>query len=69
MPAGGAAAEVAAALEPRTDDEQLAVGVTVHAAMALDGLERAAKEAMGAAAGGAAAAAAASVPAGTRDEL
>ena len=51
------------------DDEQLAVGVAVHAAMALDGLERAAKEAMGAAAGGAAAAAAASVPAGTRDEL
>lgn len=49
------------------DDEQLAVGAAVHAAMALDGLERAAAAAKAreAAAAGAASASAA----GTRDEL
>lgn len=43
------------------DDDQLAVGAAVHAAMALDGLERAAKAA--------GAVASASISAGTRDEL
>lgn len=47
------------------DDEQLAVGVAVHAAMALDGLERAAAAKAREAAAGAASVSAA----GTRDEL
>ena len=45
------------------DDEQLAVGAAVHAAMALDGLERTAAAARAAGNGGGASAA------GSRDEL